>query len=313
MREVDPAAWDGLVEELGVADAYLRRAYIESACVLESGRPLLLEHDGTVFAAIERENPVDVVTPYGYGGPVGGDLAAFWPAYEEWCGERGVLTTFVRFHPLYGNQRGAPFRVETLAPTIGWRLGQNDLLAGIHWKHRNKVRKAVAAGVVVTAAEGLGDFVPLYEHTMQRAGAAPFYFFAPAYWNALERLGGGLVRFDAAQGDETVASALCLASLPWLHYHLSATAEAGRATGAMTLLLLEAGRWAQERGYERFHLGGGLGGRRDSLHHFKHRFDSGGECEAAIGKAVHDSEAYRAAGGDPDDLSGFFPTYRRAH
>ena len=30
----------------------------------------------------------------------------------------------------------------------------------------------------------------------------------------------------------------------------------------------------------------------------------------AIGKAVHDAEAYRALGGDPDDLSGFFPAYR---
>ena len=36
------------------ADAYYRRAYVESACVLEPGEPLLLEHEGTVFAAIRR-------------------------------------------------------------------------------------------------------------------------------------------------------------------------------------------------------------------------------------------------------------------
>ena len=55
MREVEPAAWDGLLGELGLADAYYRRAYVESACVLEPGEPLLLEHDGTVFAAILRD------------------------------------------------------------------------------------------------------------------------------------------------------------------------------------------------------------------------------------------------------------------
>jgi serine/alanine adding enzyme len=321
VREVEPAAWDGLLDELGVDDAYYRRAYVESACVLEPGEPLLLEHEGTVFAAILREvgtvrrrgtvpSHFDLATPYGYGGPAGGDTAAFWPAYEAWAGERGVVTTFVRFHPLYANQRGAPIHVEALTPTIGWRLG-GDLLAGMHGKHRNGLRKAQATGLEVVAETGLGGFLQVYEETMRRARAAAFYLFPPAYWQALERLGGGLARFDAlAQGD-LVASALCLASPPWLHYHLGATSEAGRKLGATTLVLYQAAMWAREQGYQRFHLGGGVGGRRDSLHEFKRRFDPEGECEVAIGKVVHDAAAYRALGGDPADLSGFFPAYRR--
>jgi hypothetical protein len=180
VREVEPAAWDGLQ-----LDAYYRRAYVESACVLEPGEPLLLEHDGTVFAAIRRREPVDVITPYGYGGPAGDDLAAFWPAYDEWAREQGVVTTFIRFHPLYANQRGVPFYVEELAPTIGWRL-DGDLPAGMHGKHRNALRKAQSAAEVV-AADDLDAFVPLYEETMRRAGAADFYFFSRAYWEALER------------------------------------------------------------------------------------------------------------------------------
>jgi serine/alanine adding enzyme len=303
VREVEPAAWDGLQ-----LDAYYRRAYVESACVLEPGEPLLLEHDGTVFAAIRRREPVDVITPYGYGGPAGDDLAAFWPAYDEWAREQGVVTTFIRFHPLYANQRGVPFYVEELAPTIGWRL-DGDLPAGMHGKHRNALRKAQSAAEVV-AADDLDAFVPLYEETMRRAGAADFYFFSRAYWEALERT-GMLARFDAVADGEVVASALCLASPPWLHYHLGAASEAGRKLGATTLVLCEAGMWAKERGYERFHLGGGVGGHRDSLHEFKRRFDPAGECEAAIGKLVHDPDAYRALGGDPTDLTGFFPAYRR--
>ena len=306
---MEPAAWDRRLEALGLGDAYARRAYAESACVLEPGEPLLLEHEGAVFACIVRDRPRDAVTPYGYGGPIG-DAAAFWPAYERWCRETGVVTTFVRFHPLYANHRGAAARVELLAPTIGWRLG-GDLLAGMHPKHRNAVRKAVSAGVATRWDVGVGGFVELYEHTMRRAGAAAFYFFPSAYWEALSRLGDVLVRFEALRGDEVVASALLLATPPFLHYHLGATAEAGRALGATTLLLYEAARWAQERGWERFHLGGGLGGRRDSLHEFKRRFDPGGELECAVGKAVHDADAYRALGGDPDDPSGFFPAYRR--
>jgi serine/alanine adding enzyme len=307
VREVEPAEWDGLAHGL---DAYYRRPYVDGAALLDGGRPFLLEHEGAFFAGVERDDPRDVVSPYGYGGPVGGD-GSFWPAYEEWCGRRGIVSTFVRFHPLYANQRGAPIHVEELAPTVGWRLGeQRDLLAGMHWKHRNKVRKAENAGATVSAGEGLDGFVALYEATMRRVGASEFYFFEPAYWEALERLGEGLVRFDAAVGGQTVASALCLASPPWLHYHLSATSDTGRSTGSSTLVLLKAARWAQAKGYERFHLGGGLGGQRDSLHHFKARFDPGGLLEAAVGKAVHDEEAYRRLSGGDAGLDGFFPAYR---
>jgi len=303
MRELDPAAWDAL--EL---DAYYRRPYVEAAALLDKGRPFLLEHDGARFAGIERDEPRDVVTPYGYGGPT---ADGFWDAYEEWARERGVVTTFVRFHPLYGNQRGAPIHVDELAPTVAWRLDPDrDLLAGLHFKHRNKVTKAENAGATVTQHDGLGQFVPLYEDTMRRVNADDFYFFEPAYWERLGEL--PLVRFDAGIDGEVVASALCLATPPWLHYHLSGTTDAGRTTGSSTLVLLEAARWAQANGYERFHLGGGLGGKEDSLHHFKARFDPEGLVPAAVGKAIHDEDAYRRlSGGSEVVFEGFFPAYRR--
>jgi serine/alanine adding enzyme len=303
VREVPPEEWDGL--EL---DAYYRRPYVEAAA-LGAGRPFLLEHEGVVFAGIERDEPRDVVTPYGYGGPTG---PGFWDAYEEWARERGAVTTFVRFHPLYGNQDGAPIHVEELAATVAWRLdNERDLLAGLHFKHRNKVRKAEKAGATITAGSGLGDFVALYDDTMQRLDASAEYRFPSEYWERLAGLGEALVRFDASIDGEVVASALCLATPPWLHYHLSGTTDAGRSTGASTLVLLEAARWAQERGYDRFHLGGGLGGNADSLHHFKARFDPEGLVPAAVGKAIHDEHAYRELSGGSAAYEGYFPAYRQ--
>jgi lipid II:glycine glycyltransferase (peptidoglycan interpeptide bridge formation enzyme) len=180
----------------------------------------------------------------------------------------------------------------------------------MHQKHRNVVRKAEKAGLAVEPHTGVGGFQPLYEETMRRADAAAFYFFPREYWSALDRLGDALLRFEARAGGELAASAVCLASPPFLHYHLGAASDEGRRLGATTFLLYEIARWAQEHGYARFHLGGGVGGGRDSLHEFKRRFDPGGECTMAIGKAVHDPDAYRALGGDPDDLAGFFPVYR---
>jgi serine/alanine adding enzyme len=302
VREVAPAEWDGL--EL---DAYYRRPYVESAALLDGGRPFLLEHEGAFFAGIERDGPRDVISPYGHGGPTG---PGFWEPYEDWARERGVVSTFVRFHPLLANQQGAPIHVEQLAPTVAWRVEpERDLLAGLHFKHRNKVRKAENAGATVEQHGGLGEFVPLYEDTMRRIDADPFYLFEPAYWERLGEL--PLVRFDAAIDGDVVASALCLPSRPWLHYHLSGTTDKGRETGSSTLVLLEAARWAQANGYERFHLGGGLGGKADSLHHFKTRFDPEGLVEAAVGKAIHDQDAYRDLSGGESGYEGFFPAYRR--
>ena len=242
---------------------------------------------------------MDAITPYGYGGPVGGDVREFWRAYDAWCREQGVVTTFVRFHPLYANARDAPIHVEALAPTIAWRLGEEDLEAGMHLNHRRAVRKARNAGVTVTAADGVGDFVPLYEETMRRANAAPFYFFAAEYWQSLER--AQLVRFDAQLGDETVASALCLGSPPWLHYHLGATSDEGRRLGAMTLLFLEAATWARERGYERFHLGGGVGGSGGLAARVQAPLRSGrpGRCSGRKGRARRGS--VREPRRSPDD------------
>jgi hypothetical protein len=313
--EVAPEEWDSQLEALGYTDGYLLRHYVASSCVLYGGRPVFLRHEDTVFPLVLRDfgDRHDATSAYGYGGPVGGP--DFYPAYDAWCRERGVLTTFVRFHPLFANQRYAPpaMHVEPRDDTIAWRLDR-DLLGEMHQKHRNAVRKGQSSELEVrieTAPADLTEFASVYEQTMRRVDADDFYVFPAEYWPELARLGGRLARVDARIGTELAASALLLASPPWLHYHLSATTELGRETAAATLLIYEAALWARERGYTHFHLGGGAGGREDSLFRFKLRFSPEDRREAMVGKLVHDADAYRRlAGPAADDLSGFFPAYR---
>jgi serine/alanine adding enzyme len=316
VREVPAAEWDGLLTELGCADTYLLRAYVEASGVLDRGEPVLLQYEDTVFACLVREIPGtdlwDVTTPYGYGGPVG-QAAGFPDAYEAWCAERGVVSTFVRFHPLFANQRTGFFDASYASPTVGWPLA-GDLLADMHGKHRNVVRKAQKAGVAVdvtAAPDNLSAFAGLYERTMERQSAAAYYFFPPEYWERLLALGGHLVRFDALCGGGVVASALCLRGDRWLHYHLGATDDAARDLGASNVLLYTAAVWGQEQGLEEFHLGGGAGAKEDSLYAFKERFSPGGRREFWVGKLVHDEDAYRRLSGVSEIThEGFFPAYR---
>jgi serine/alanine adding enzyme len=329
--EIEPDNWDDLLGRLGCADLYLLRDYFESARVLASGRPVLLhleDVDGdVVFPFLNRTLPggrgQDVTTPYGYGGPVATGAnpptRRFWQLYQAWCEANGVVTSFISFHPLFANQRQvAPsLRVEPRAGTIGWRLDRSDLFAAMDGSHRTACRKAERAGVSVTVVEAPDDlsaFSSLYDLTMRRVEADEFYLFGSRYWETLvTRLRQRIVVFDAVESGEVIASALCLGTPPWLHYHLGATGERARPLGASNLLLYEAARWARDRGYERFPLGGGTGGANDSLLSFKRRFDPGGLLESAVGKAVHDAAAYRElTGRDAARLDGFFPAYREA-
>jgi len=322
--------WDARLDALGLTDAYLRRGYLRAGAVLTPAEPVLLHLAGdggdVVFAALQRSRPADLITPYGYGGPVtaGEDppVPAFAAAFGDWCRARGAVSTFVVFHPLYANQElELGFHVEPLTGTIAWDLAPaTDLLAGMHRHHRRMVRRALAAEAEVRIAvctpgevAELAGFRRLYTETMQRADADPFYRFGDAYWSALSQ-GVGMVSVEVWQGSEQLAGVLGLTGAPWLHYHLGAGSDAGRNLGASHLALYALARWGQEQGYSHLHLGGGVAGRRDSLFLYKERFAPGGEIPAAIGKAVHDAARYAELTGQAEvSYDGFFPAYRAPH
>jgi GNAT acetyltransferase-like protein len=324
--EVEPDRWDELVRDLGVSDVYYARGYVESAAALTGGAPAYLHlpgRDGHVlFCCLVRSDPADVVSPYGYGGPLGvgasPPLDAFAAAYDAWCGRRGVVSSFVTYHPLFANQRAAQatgFHAVPLRGTVAWALGGEDLLPRMHRHHRRLVRRAQAQGLEVSAhpaPDSLDAFAAVYEATMRRAGASPFYFFGAGYWRRLVA-DVPLVRVDVRADGDLAASVLGMGDPPWLHYHLGGSTDAGRRAGASQLALLGLASWGREQGYDVLHLGGGVGGREDSLFEYKLRFAPEGRVDVAVGKAVHDLGRYEAlAGAAGVDWDGFFPAYRAA-
>lgn len=310
LAEVAPEDWDALCGRAGVTDVYYSRGFVEASAPLAGATPVFLAlGDAAVFPVLLRSDPVDAVTPYGYGGPTG-DLG---DAYAAWCRERGVLSTFAVLHPLLATAPSGA-RVTPLAGTVAWSLSAPDLEAGMHAHHRRLVRRARAAGLTATATVAPPDldaFAAVYEETMRRAGAAPFYFFGAAYWAALRDRVRPLIRVDVHDGTTLAASVLGMGAPPYLHYHLGAGTDAGRRVGASQLALLTLAAWGREHGYALLHLGGGVGGRADSLLEYKRRFAPDGLIPSAVARAVHDEPAYLAAAGAAAiDWEGFFPAYR---
>ncbi len=325
--EVEPGRWDELLRAAGVTDVYYSRGFVQASGVLADAEPVLLRlagGEGDVFlACLLRRDPTDVVTPYGYGGPVATGprppLREFPAAYAAWCEQRGAISSFLVFHPLLANAQSPAsegFRRTPLAGTVAWPLTGAELLPAMHKHHRRIVRRALAEDHEVAidpAPADLAEFVGVYEQTMRRAEASPFYFFPQRYWDAL-RGGVRLVRVDVRRRGELLATVLGMGEPPWLHYHLGGATDAARGTGASHLALYSLACWGREHGFDTLHLGGGVGGREDSLLEFKLRFAPSGRVGVSIGKAVHDTAAYlRLTGGGAVDWDAFFPAYREPY
>lgn len=330
LREVALDDWDAALDQWKWTDVYARRAFVQASAPLDGGTPLLLllEADSGAIALPVLVRPIegelrDVVTPYGYGGPIPlGEQPPtadeFGRAYDAWAQSSSIVSSFFRLHPLIDNGGFVDswMRVDDLAGTVAIDTSPGtDIIAGLHGKHRNVVRKAERTGLTTTVTRGaaaIDGFVELYEQTMRRQQAADYYFFPPEYWETLRELGDVLVRFDAVLDGITYAQALCLTSAPWLHYHLGASSDEGRQAGASTYLLAQAALWAQEQQMTRLHLGGGVGGREDSLFAFKQRFAPGQVLRCQIARHVHLPDQYlRLSNMTALDTDGFFPAYRQ--
>jgi lipid II:glycine glycyltransferase (peptidoglycan interpeptide bridge formation enzyme) len=96
------------------------------------------------------------------------------------------------------------------------------------------------------------------------------------------------------RGETVLAAAIFLLQDTILEYHLSAASGEGQRSGAMALLLHEAGSFGQRSGCRVLHLGGGTDRRpENSLLFFKAGFS---ERRAAFktGRCVHRPEVYES-------------------
>ncbi len=268
-------------------------------------------HGGVLHAFLVRPLPggaCDLTTPYGYGGPQGAG-PGWREAFRAACADRRVVSEFVRFHPLRGNQANAGADVDLRhvqdTSTVDVRHDDDALLAQMAPAGRTAVRKALKAGVDPRPARDLGRFRDMYHETMRRVGAAESYLFPGVFFERLDEMGDGVLMLDAG-----CAAGLFLAGGGAMHYFLSASTDEGRALSATNAVLYAAMRHAREAEIETLHLGGGLAD-GDSLQRFK-RSMGAGRTPFYVGTAVHDPAAYAeltaAAGGADDER---FPAYRR--
>lgn len=331
--------WDGIVRSFSDYDIYYLSGYVVPFAIHGDGEPMLFYYEGDNVRAINvvmrrdigaddnfcgkipTNKYYDFVTPYGYGGWLiegDGDVSELFSEYEEWCRKNGIVSEFLRLHPILFNHKrlGDAYNLKNIGKTIAMDLSSQDAVwNNITSKNRNMIRKAEKNGVVIKTAcddKTYDNFIEIYNATMERDNADKYYYFERGFYTALQHdLRDNSVIFYAENPEgEMLGASIMLFCNGKLTYHLSGVKAEFRDLAPTNLLLYKAALWGVNKGCHTFHLGGGVGAREDSLFNFKKSFYRGEPCDYYIGKKIFDKETYDKLSAINGKQSDYFPMYR---
>jgi hypothetical protein len=324
------AALGSFVREL--PDVFHFYDYVALEAKRLGGRPvmLLMRCDASFFAIVfilrdipRQQGLCDATSVYGYNGclssapPSELTKTKVADAFGRALYKLGCVCIFNRGHPFLpavlpnALKAGETVYVDLVA-------GESAYDQGLSKGHSYEVRKLKQSGVRIEHDRGLhhlDEFYRAYAATMDRVGASSYYYFGQEYFRQLltnPALGGEL--HLAWAGDQLAAGSIFLRSSKLTHYHLSASTPGVTKLPATKLILDEFIRSEIRNGRsEKLHLGGGVGGKIDSLFEFKRAF---------AGKTVPyyqtrwiirpvDYANLSAGKTDTDTDTGFFPLYRK--
>lgn len=333
-------------------DIYYAPAYGKLYEAIENGEYIqyrFLSNFGTVVHPfIKRRVPYlvdgkqyyDIVTPYGYGGPLiiwfsddSDDcrsrlMAEFLKDFRIYCHDNDIICEFIRFHTLYENALYAPtgeggYQVINNRHTVAIDLTDPEFFSTqFDSKCRNMVRKAKKMGVATEIDPNLttvDTFADIYYETMTKDSADDYYFFKRQYFYKIrDELADESLLVNAALDGQTVASSLFLYTPGgFAHYHLSATRMEFYKVAANNLILKVACDRLRDYGCTWLHLGGGLNSDPDNrLLAFKRSFgrEDRNIKDFYIGKKVWNEDAYAQEVGEylraGGERNSFFPEYR---
>lgn len=322
-------------------DIYFTKAYAEVNELIEDGEAIFIELENQyghiTHSAIKREIDIDIdgtkyydlVTPYGYGGPVihrWTNIEKLVETYEaallEYCEAHHIVSEFIRFHPLFQNQeafRGI-YDVKYLRQTVGTDLKrfddtfQNEFGATARRRIRNLIKEEKYSCVLTRGFNDIEDFITIYKDTMDRRHATDFYYFDRNYFHELKRrFSDQLLTTSVYYQGEIIAMGLYFISGDIIHDHLNGTKATHLHHSPAYLLKYTMLNWARQNGYALIHYGGGVSNAEDdSVLKFKKGFSKNTAFKFHIGSRIWNRAVYEALckKRGVDSAADFFPAYR---
>jgi Acetyltransferase (GNAT) domain len=280
----------------------------------------------------------DVVSPYGYSGMLFGNSAPdpnfikqCWMATHQHWRSRNICSAFLRLHPILNQDLDLSITeidsnaVSNRSDVVICDLQQplDRLWRQFRQSHRTKINKLQRTGFVVRIVPidpYLDKFIDIYHETMDRVNASASYLFAKNYFESLSHSLGDRLFLVIVEHEHKIAAACLLTEFSGIvQYHLGGTKTEFLKQSPKTFLFNYAIEWAKKRGNNYLNLGGGLGGRNDSLYHFKSGFSKQHKTFATISTIV-DRERYEYLLNSRSKIlniptaelsdSAYFPAYR---
>lgn len=332
--------WDEIVRSFSEYDTYWLSGYVKAFEIHGDGEPLLffyeennvrginvvmkrdIAEDKNFCGKLPKGQYFDFATPYGYGGWIieGEETDGLFCAYEDWCIGNGVISEFVRFHPILKNHQNLEknYDVISLGNTVSLDLSSPETIwENITSKNRNVIRKAQKNGIEIrvgSSPELFETFREIYNSTMDKDNADEYYYFSPEFYKSIfTDLAENAQIFCAVLDEKVIAAAIMLSANEKMNYHLSGSIREYSNLAPTNLILYEAALWGCENGCKSLYLGGGVGSGEDGLFKFKKSFYRKDDLPRFhIGKKILNEEKYNELLNLRENLpdGGFFPRYR---
>ncbi len=232
----------------------------------------------------QEETYFDVVSPYGYSGPLfneslsRGYLILFWEEVDLWYKNNYVVSEFIRFSLNHNFQFYSGVLIPTLINVKGQLIGENDQWDGFKQKVRNNYRRSLEHNLSAKFfCENITDYeidiyYDIYIKTMSRIGADEDYFYSLEYFKNIINLSRDNFLLVLVCKDNTAISAeLILIAGDTLYSYLGGTLAEYFNCRPNDFLKIEVMKWAKSHNYNYYLLGGGRVD-NDSLYQYKKSF-----------------------------------------
>jgi hypothetical protein len=325
----DPDQWEQSLKDVD-HDVFATYIWGRTSASVDGGRPVLaVVRDPKVICAlpliirsVDRAFE-DATSPYGYPGicfaediPCDRRLRALGELASG-LADLGMVSCFVRENPLReqtGELRQGELVAHGQTVSIDLTSTPEARLSQLSSSHRYEVRRTSRAGVRIEVRSDRGswsEFRAVYSATMARVQAATYYRWNDEHWSLLYELSlADMASLLIAQLDNRLlAGAMFLhhQQSGVVHYHLAAARRELDRIFPGKLLIVEASNIFADRSLQRLHLGGGVGGKSDSLFAFKAGFSPDRHRFSTRRMVLRPKEyASLSVGGS----SSFFPAYR---
>ena len=308
-------------DDINYPDIYFTPEY-GKACEQSDGAVWeLCQYKDLIYVYLKKEYAVgstvyyDLITPYGYSGYWFKEQATFDEfilLFRTYAFDQNFLTEVVRQTPYLGVDISSDYSVIATKPifSIETTNFDNYYTTILKSSTRNIIKNASILNysykMVELNEESIqASFLDMYNQTMVKVNASPYYYFNPGYYAHMGQLPNCKLICIYDKSNCIIGSSIIFIYKEFVHYHLSCN---DNSSNCITNFLLNS--VIREIGIgKKIIIGGGLTA-NDSLHSFKKKISTT-RYEYVVYKHVFNETVCNKIAASYDAPKGYFPIHRQ--